>query len=360
MAKRKRLILPVGDPSAVPPWVSPVAGTDTVLAPGTLAAPETKGFYPLGVAPAVSAPIARVAADAAATAALRDLADEVTRAREDGRLVQALPLAAVEEGWISRDRIGVDAEELASLVESLRAYGQRSPIEVVALPANGADPAEPHFGLISGWRRLTALRQLHAETGDARFGTVLALQRRPEGAGDAYVAMVEENEIRLGLSYYERARIAALAVEAGVFATPKAALQRLYASASRAKRSKIGSFLTLHASLDGALRFPAAIPERLGLALAARIDADPDFAPRLRARLQAAQTDSVQAEQTLLQRALKGKAAEVSDMEPRSEELAPGIRVSRGPQGSLRLEGPGVDDAFRARLMEWLRGGDQT
>ena len=52
------------------------------------------------------------------------------------------------------------------------------------------------YGLISGWRRLTALQALHAETGEARFATVQALVRRPETAADAYVTMVEENEIR--------------------------------------------------------------------------------------------------------------------------------------------------------------------
>ena len=313
--------------------------------------PETKALYSLGVTPALSAPIARVAAEASATAALRDLADEVTRAREEGRLVQALPLAAVDDGWLTRDRIGVDPDELASLVESLRSYGQRSPIEVVTLPRTGADPADLRYGLISGWRRLTALRQLHAETGEARFATILALHRRPEGAGDAYVAMVEENEIRLGLSYYERARIAALAVAAGVFPSTRVALQRLYAGASRAKRSKIGSFLTLFAALDATLRFPAAIPERLGLALAGRIDADPGFVPQLTAALLAARPDTAQAEQALIQRVLKGQGAPVTP----ADEIAPGIRLSVTGKG-LRLEGAGVDASLTEALKAWLRG----
>ena len=50
--------------------------------------------------------------------------------------------------------------------------------------------------------------------------------------------MVEENEIRVGLSYYERARIVAKAVAQGVFETEKQALQRLFHTASRPKRSK--------------------------------------------------------------------------------------------------------------------------
>ena len=46
---------------------------------------------------------------------------------------------------------------------------------------------------------------------------------------DAYVAMVEENEIRVGLSFYERARIAAKSVEAGVYPDDRAALRALFA-----------------------------------------------------------------------------------------------------------------------------------
>ena len=44
--------------------------------------------------------------------------------------------------------------------------------------------------------------------------------------------MVEKNEIRLRLSYFEHARIAAKAVAIGVFESEIRALQNLYASAT--------------------------------------------------------------------------------------------------------------------------------
>lgn len=350
MAKRKRLSLPgEGEEGALSP-LHPEPYADGPLT----RAPETKAMYPFGVAPA---PISREAADAAAMAALRELAEEVSNARAEGRFVQALPLDQVDAGWLVRDRVSVDAEALASLTESLRAHGQRMAIEVVDHGGAGGAGTAPRYGLISGWRRLSALRALHAETGEARFGTVLAVLRRPETAGDAYVAMVEENEIRAGLSYYERARIAAKAVEAGVFPTPKLALQRLYASASRARRSKIGSFLSLYSALGDSLRFPEAIPERLGLALAMRLEAEPAFAAKLAVDLtQAAPADPV-AEMGALNAALRpvAKGQGAQPVAKNSHQMAKSVTLSFKP-GEIRLTGPGVDAGLKARLQDWLSG----
>jgi len=346
MAKRKRLTPPQPDYFDGP-------------------APETKAMFPLGVAPA---PISRVTGDAAAAAALREVAAELTSARREGRLVQHLALERIEADWLIRDRLDTDAEELDSLIASLRSHGQRTPIEVTELPSG-------QYGLISGWRRLAALRRLHAETSDTRFGTVLAVLRRHDSAEDAYVAMVEENEIRQALSYWERARIAAKSVEAGIFASEKIALQRLFATASRAKRSKIGSFLSLYHSLQTLLRFPAALPERLGLALARDLESDAALAPRLAETLQACVPDSAEAEQALLAAMLDrgGSASAASELgsvsvaattahraapqsSPAGAEIRPGLfLVTRG--GRLILSGPALGPELRLRLESWLRAG---
>jgi hypothetical protein len=343
MAKRKRLSLPGEmEDGALP--------SDPYGAGPLTRAPETKAMHPFGVAPA---PISREAADAAAMAALRELADEVSNARAEGRFVQALPLDQVDEGWLVRDRVSVDAEALTSLTESLRAHGQRTAIEVVDHGAGAA----PRYGLISGWRRLSALRALHTETGDARFATVLAVLRRPETAGDAYVAMVEENEIRSGLSYYERARIAAKAVEAGVFASPKQALQQLYANASRARRSKIGSFLSLYSALGNALRFPEAIPERLGLALAMRVEAVSDFAAKLSADLaRSAPVDAVSELAALNQSLKPAPKGQGSDLLAENSQKPANSVTFSFRKGEIRLSGPGVDSGLKDRLQAWLAG----
>lgn len=357
MAKRKRLTLPFDLPSFDAPPAGPAA------------APETKAMFPLGVArhaapaPApIVPPIAQVAGQAAVAAALDSLTGEIAAARAEGRLIQALPLDAVEADHLVRDRLDAGDEALAPLLASIRARGQQVPVEVVALGGG-------RYGLISGWRRLTALRRLRAEApGDARFATVQAVLRRPETAADAYLAMVEENEIRAGLSYYERARIVVRSAAAGVFPDTGAALQHLFAAASRARRSKIGSFLRICEALDGQLRFPAAIPERLGLALSRALEADPGLAPRLRDRLRKAPAATAEAELAALARALRPEgraarsaaaaadAAPLAPVVPGNTTISPDIRMDTA-HGRITLTGPGVTAELQARLIAWLRGG---
>ncbi|WP_372675008.1 ParB/RepB/Spo0J family partition protein [Aquicoccus sp.] len=316
-----------------------------------------------------SAPIARIAGETSVNAAFDEVRRELDSARSEGRLVLRLPLEAVETAWLVRDRLDPGTTEdpdFAALVDSLRDHGQRSPVEV-------ADIGQNRYGLISGWRRLTALRQLYEETGEARFATVLALLRQPENAQAAYLAMVEENEIRLGLSYYERARIAARAVEAGVYPSTKTALQSLFASASRAKRSKIGSFLTLYQALGDFVRFPQALTERLGLSLAKIVEEDATAQARLRDRLMEADRPDLEAEQALLADFIAAEAERAAPSEPAPEagagtrpnrarrappaaavEISPGVRLSQSG-GAVHLSGPGVDAAFRDALEAWLR-----
>ena len=333
MAKRKRLT-PLGPMGAPAPTSAP-AGSEPQADPARSVAP-----------------IADMAGAASARAALDEVTETLSRARAEGRMVLHLPHDAIQIDYLVRDRIAVDDEEMTALVESLRARGQQAPIEV-------ADLGDGRYGLISGWRRCRALRQLHEETGDDRFASVLALVRRPDQASDAYLAMVEENEIRVGLSYYERARIVAKAVAQGVFETEKQALQRLFHTASRPKRSKIGSFLAIVHALDGALRFPETVSERLGLSLSRALEDDPSLAPQLRGRLAEAAPKEPQAEQEILAAALEPPAPARPEAEPvpAPDEPRPGVRVSTGKDGRLVLQGPGVDEALKARLLAWLAEG---
>lgn len=324
------------------------------LTPAEITAPETKAALPLGVQAMTTRrpPIAQVAGDAAAQAALEEVTDELQAARNGGRMVLELPLEAVDETYLVRDRMVAAEDELDVLMQSLAARGQQTPIEVVQL-------GQGRYGLISGWRRLTALRRLDGQ------GTVQALLRRPETAADAYLAMVEENEIRVGLSYYERARIVARAAEQGVYRDPAAALKGLFASASRSKRSKIGSFLKLYSILDDRLQFPSAISERQGLALVKLLEADPEAGTRLRDRLRKTIAETAADEVAALEKILRGNAEKQSltgeldtklKAKPAPEEsleVASGIYLKMG-QGRLVLSGKRVDAKLCQDLTAWL------
>jgi ParB family chromosome partitioning protein len=301
--------------------------------------------YPDGVAHNFTrAPVAQVAGDIATRAALDELATEMAAAREGGRMVLDLPLEAVEAGHLVRDRMRHDPEEMAALKASLAARGQQTPVEVVALGAG-------RFGLISGARRLAALAALHAETGEARFGRVLALARTPDNAQAAYVAMVEENEVRADLSFYERGRMVSEAAQMGLYPDPQAAVRALFASALPAKRSKILAFVGIHEALGRHLRFATDIPEKLGLALAAALGADPGLVGRLNDALRKTPASDAAGERRALERALhRIRAAEPPP------EVAPGIALDIR-KGRVVLSGPGVDAGLAAALTAWLKAG---
>ncbi|WP_238705121.1 ParB/RepB/Spo0J family partition protein [Parasedimentitalea marina] len=173
--------------------------------------PESKSA--LGAPLATAAPIAQVASDAAAQAALSELSAVLETARADGRLIERIALEQIDETHLVRDRLEQDEDEMGALMASLRARGQQTPIELVTLTDR---PDGKTHGLISGWRLLCALRRLYEQTSESEFASIKALVIQPETAQDAYVAMVEENEIRVNLSHYERARIAVRALREGL------------------------------------------------------------------------------------------------------------------------------------------------
>jgi ParB family chromosome partitioning protein len=247
MAKRRRL-------------TAPDAGALEEMETGFAAKPalETKSM----------APISKVAGEAAAMAAVAGQGDRVAAARlqtaeESGLLAEVIAVDAIQMDFINRDRLVQDDEAMAELMASILASGQRTPIEVVNIGVG--------YGLISGWRRVAALKALREETGVAKFSKVKAFVRPAEDSSQTYLNMVEENEIRANLSHYERGRIAVIAVGQGAFKDVEEAVNHLYQSASKAKRSKVRSFALIHEELGDLLRFPAELTEKAGLRLAAAL-----------------------------------------------------------------------------------------
>ncbi|MEM9550404.1 MAG: ParB N-terminal domain-containing protein [Pseudomonadota bacterium] len=306
MAKRKRLDLPTGP-------LSPDLETKSALS-----------------APRARMPIAEVAGDTADRAALEEVAREMTRAEAEGRVVKALPLKDIITYHISRDRLALDEEEMEALMASIAERGQQTPIEVV--------PIHHGYGLISGLRRMEALRRLGQDT-------VLAFVRQQTSGREKFQAMIDENEIRADLSFYERVNIAAIAVEQKMFADVKAAVHGLFAHATPAKRSKIIKFEVIRQQLGKALTFPAAVPEKFGFALAQALEADAGLAGRIIKALKATKPADATAERQVLERALKGDPAPG----PVSEALTEGLKWQAKP-GRLVLSGEALTPEFLEAL----------
>lgn len=239
---------------------------------------ETSGRPSVG--PGI-APIAQVAADSAAqataesadarTARARDQADaeRLRHAEGQGLLIAELPLDQIDEGAMIRDRMVMGQDEMQELRLSIAANGLRLPIEVFPLPTR--DGQGPRYGLLSGYRRLQAVRGLRDLAGAERYSRIRALIRPRADADAAFVAMVEENEVREELSHFERGRIAVVAANQGAFANVEEAVNRLYATGSKAKRSKVRSFALIFEELGDMLRFPEGLTEKRGLRLSAAL-----------------------------------------------------------------------------------------
>ena len=108
MAKRKRL--------------SPAALSGSDPQPEDGPALETKAMNGwVGVRR--RAPIADVTADAATRAALEEVSAELRSAKVEGRMVVSLPLEAVEDSYLVRDRLRLDPDELVVLLKQATPFG---------------------------------------------------------------------------------------------------------------------------------------------------------------------------------------------------------------------------------------------
>ena len=163
----------------------------------------------------------------------------------------------IDEHALPRDRTVLDADALQELQHSIAATGLRQPIEVYR---TGDGPA-PQYALISGYRRLHAIRQLHDLTEDPGYAEIDVILRTPENQHAALAAMVAENDIRAPLSPWEQAAIATATHDADLFATLDEALGTLYPHASRQKRAKLRSIAEVIEALDDLLADPETLSE---------------------------------------------------------------------------------------------------
>lgn len=324
------------------------------------------------------APIAQIAAESAAEAQIEGADARAERAKteadaarlkaaqEQGLLIVEIPLDEIDEGAMIRDRMTMSEEAITELRMSIAAHGLRLPIEVFELEKPGREGKR--YGLLSGYRRFLATRGLLELTEATKYQKIRALIRPREDTSSAFVSMIEENEVREELSHFERGRIAVIAANQGAFANTEDAVDKLYATGSKAKRSKIRSFALIFEELGDMLEFPERLTERRGLRLAAalRRGAEAD----LRAMLSQRRPVDVEEEWALLEPAINNLEATPVDRSRggRPKSSAPpqygwtddqtlvtsaGITIRRGRDGRghiLRFEG----EALTSDLMESL------
>jgi ParB family chromosome partitioning protein len=114
------------------------------------------------------------------------------------------------------------------------------------------------------------------------------------------------------------------------------------------------TFLTVHGALDRVLLFPTAIPERLGLALAGAIEADAEFAPKLRDVLRKTSVQDTKEERATLERALtRAGKVKVGPRPSKGQEVTPGVRLE-AQKGRVVLSGQGVTAELQEALALWL------
>lgn len=299
---------------------------------------------------------------------LADKGARLDAAEAESRVVLAIDLDQIDLAHLPRDRraLNREGEDWTSLKASLATRGQQTPIEVVDL---GAD-AQPRYGLISGLRRITALRELLEETDADRFALVLALIRPARPMAENLIAMIEENEIRAGISFFERGRIASLAAAQEIFEDADTAVETLFASSNRNRRYKIRCFVTIFEAVGDRLQYPEAIGERLGIQLARAIRED-GAGDALVAALDG-QPDRTEAQELAILNGIARGAPplrEADETEPQaSQDLkarwAGGdgfkIRARSQPGNStvtLEIDGfTDVDEASLRKLVRWLGG----
>jgi ParB family chromosome partitioning protein len=178
--------------------------------------------------------------------------------------VHLIPLAEIDDAALPRDRTGLDAIPLEELQKSISISGLRMPVELFPLAHPRGDQ---RYGIVSGYRRIAAFRALH-ELGIAKFAAIPAFLREARDLGATLAAMVEENEIRADLSPWEKGRIAVVARDRGVFPTIEEAVDNLYPTSDRTRRSRLRTIARVAESLEGALTSPEKYSERQLLRIA--------------------------------------------------------------------------------------------
>ena len=320
--------------------------------PGVPAGTETRrGPMAAAISENAQALTDRQQAEAAIRAENDALAHEHVRLKKAGLITDLIPLDLIDTNKLVRDRAEGRDEEMDELKQSIREVGLSNPIRV--------EQVGERYELIQGFRRLSAFRELFEEEGE-KFATIPAgINARGEDQLRLYRRMVDENMVRRGVSFGEMAQLAISYRNAAPDTESyDQAVELLYASAGRQKRSYIKSFTRLLALLDGHLEHFDTLPRALGLSVVKHLDEGSPEVRQLRKALDANPRRDAEEEQAIMADFLK--QVEAVDKAPKpKKELRPGkttFRLAR-PEGEARCTV--ADGRIEVRMNEDFSGVDR-
>ena len=288
---------------------------ETDVPAGTDSAETRRGPMASAISENAAALEQRQTAETAIRAENDRLAHEYVALKKDGAIVARVTLADVRTTKLVRDRAAGRDPELDELKASIVAVGLSNPIHV--------EDTGQGYELIQGFRRLAAFKELFGETGDDRYAKIpAALQASGAQLDQLYRRMVDENLVRRDISFAEMAGLALSYAKRTAGVTARDAVDLLFASAGRQKRSYIRHFAVLVHTLGADLNYPEAVPRALGLKLVKALDADAKLKAQIVSVLSAQPNRSAEEEVQILASALV--------------KSAPKATVSKSASGSAR------------------------
>lgn len=257
------------------------------------------------------------------------LAHELVRLKKLGLVTDLLPLDLIHANKLTRDRTSDRDSEMDELKASIRDVGLSNPIRV-EMTDDGT------YELVQGFRRLTAYRELYAETGEEKFSTIPAgLIAKGETLETLYRRMVDENLVRRDISFAEMAVLARSYMQDPETSATSVdqAIANLFQSAGRQKRVYIRNFAALLDRIGLHLSHAHTIPRALGLDVLKRMEREPGAATML-SRILVAQPDRTDAEELAILRDFANGTGQAVARRPARGPGNPGakttLRVARG------------------------------
>lgn len=221
-------------------------------------------------------------------------AKEFRQAQQEGRVLVNIPIDSIDWDDLPRDRIDLDevaeSDAMEELMTSIASRGQREPIEVYR-------DGSGRYQLKKGWRRLTALRRLHQSSGGDQFASVVARVAGTEAERlGLYIDMVEENVVREDLTFAEMANVAIVAARDPAMDIQDAeqAVNALYNSLHKMKRSYIRAFVHLLEQLGPALKWPKSVARNTGAEVSRKLRNEPALVSGLKQALERCADEAAQ------------------------------------------------------------------